>query len=100
MCSGRIEPDFIFRAFEYGADGVIVSGCKLGECHYKTGNEKAKTRVEMTHNLMELLGLESERLQTIWMTAAEARIFAATMNDFVEQVKALGPNPFKLAGGA
>jgi F420-non-reducing hydrogenase iron-sulfur subunit len=100
MCSGRIEPDFIFRAFEFGADGVIVSGCKLGECHYKTGNEKAKDRVEMTIRLMDLIGLEPERLQTEWLTAAEANKFANVMNRFVEEIRALGPNPLKLAGGA
>jgi F420-non-reducing hydrogenase iron-sulfur subunit len=100
MCSGRIEPDFIFRAFECGADGVIVSGCKLGECHYKTGNEKAKERVEMTHRLMDLLGLKLERLQTTWLTASEANKFSAVMNEFYNEVKKLGPNPLKLQGGA
>ncbi|UCH89419.1 MAG: hydrogenase iron-sulfur subunit [Thermoplasmata archaeon] len=100
MCSGRIEPDFIFRAFECGADGVIVSGCKLGECHYKTGNEKASVRVEMSHKLMERLGFEPERLQTTWMTAAEARKFAQVMNDFYKQILELGPNPLKQTGGA
>jgi coenzyme F420-reducing hydrogenase delta subunit len=98
MCSGRIEPDFIFRAFESGADGVIVSGCKLGECHYKTGNEKAKDRVEMTHKLMTKLGMKPERLQTTWLTAAEARKFAAVMNEFYDQIKELGPSPLKKGG--
>lgn len=99
MCSGRIEPDFIFRAFEYGADGVIVSGCKLGECHYKTGNEKAKDRVEMTHRLMDLIGLEPDRLETTWMTASEAHKFATVMNEFVQRVKGLGKNPLRGSGG-
>ena len=99
MCSGRIEPDFIFRAFENGADGVIVSGCKLGECHYKTGNEKAKDRVEMTHRLMDLIGLSPERLETTWLTASEAHKFARVMNDFVRKVKEIGPNPLAGNGG-
>jgi len=98
MCSGRVEPDFIFRAFESGADGVIVSGCKLGECHYKTGNEKAKERVEMTHKLMEKLGMKPDRVQTTWLTAAEARKFASVMNEFYDQIKKLGPSPLKKGG--
>jgi coenzyme F420-reducing hydrogenase delta subunit len=99
MCSGRIEPDFIFRAFECGADGVIVSGCKLGECHYKTGNEKAKSRVEMSHKLMERVGIDPLRLQTTWMTAAEANKFASVMNEFYNYIIELGPNPLKNQGG-
>jgi F420-non-reducing hydrogenase iron-sulfur subunit len=98
MCSGRIEPDFIFRAFENGADGVIVSGCKLGECHYKTGNDKAVDRVEMTQKLMAKLGMKPDRLQTTWLTAAEARKFATVMNEFYEEIKVLGPNPLNQGG--
>ena len=100
MCSGRIEADFIFRAFECGADGVIVSGCKLGECHYKTGNEKALGRVEVAHKLMSKLGIEPRRLQTTWMTAAEASKFAKVMNEFYNEITELGPNPLKTSGGA
>lgn len=91
MCSGRIEPDFIMHAFENGADGVIVSGCKLGECHYISGNEKAQKRLEMTGKLLDLLGLGAERLDSIWISAAEGAKFASYMNEFVDKVRELGP---------
>ncbi len=93
MCSGRVEPQFILKAFEFGADGVIVTGCRMGECHYLTGNEKAKARLEMTAKLLETLGLGAQRLGWEWMSAAEGAKFAATVTDFTEQIRALGPNP-------
>ena len=91
MCSGRIEPDFIMHAFENGADGIIVSGCKLGECHYISGNEKAQKRLEMTGKLLDLLGLGAERLGSVWISAAEGAKFASYMNEFVDKVRELGP---------
>jgi heterodisulfide reductase subunit A len=96
MCSGRIEPDFIMRAFEYGADGVIVSGCKLDECHYISGNYKALDRVEMTQKLLDLIGLGAGRLRAEWMTAAEGHKFAKIMEEFTKEIMAMGPNPMKL----
>jgi coenzyme F420-reducing hydrogenase delta subunit len=95
MCSGRIEPDFIMRAFENGADGIIVSGCKLGECHYISGNEKAQKRLEMTGKLLDLLGLGAERLGSVWISAAEGAKFASYMNEFVDKIRILGPSPAK-----
>jgi coenzyme F420-reducing hydrogenase delta subunit len=91
MCSGRIEPDFIMHAFEAGADGIIVSGCKLGECHYISGNEKAQKRLEMTQKLLDLLGLGAERLGSVWISAAEGAKFASYMNEFVDKIRELGP---------
>lgn len=96
MCSGRIEPEFIMKAFEYGADGVIVTGCKLDDCHYISGNYRAKDRIEITQNLLDMIGLGAERLGTEWLSAAEGEKFAKTMNEFVERIKDLGPNPMKL----
>ena len=95
MCSGRIEPEFIMEAFEYGADGVIVSGCKLGECHYISGNEKAQERLEMTSKLLDLLGIGSERLGSVWISAAEGAKFADYMNEFVDKIRNIGPSPLK-----
>lgn len=95
MCSGRIEPDFIMRAFECGADGVIVSGCKLGECHYISGNEKAQKRLDMTGKLLDLLGFGAERLGSVWISAAEGAKFASYMNEFVDKIKTMGPSPTK-----
>lgn len=95
MCSGRIEPEFIMKAFEYGADGVIVTGCKLDECHYISGNYRAKERIETTQHILDMVGIGSERLRAEWLSASEGEKFANTMNEFVEQIRALGPNPMK-----
>jgi heterodisulfide reductase subunit A len=96
MCSGRIEPELIMKSFEYGADGVIVTGCKLDECHYISGNYRAKERIETTQHLLNMIGLGAERLRAEWLSAAEGEKFAKTMNEFVEQIKALGPNPLSV----
>jgi len=95
MCSGRLEPQFILRAFELGADGVLVAGCHIGDCHYIAGNEKAKVRVEMTKELLDVLGVDSRRLRLEWISAGEGSKFAETMQNFTEQLKELGPSPLK-----
>ncbi len=97
MCSGRIEPEFIMKAFEYGADGVMVTGCKLDDCHYISGNFRAKERIETTQVLLDMLGVEPSRLDFQWLSASEGEKFAQTMNDFVKRIIALGPNPLKSA---
>lgn len=93
MCSGRIEPSYILRALELGADGVIVTGCHLGDCHYIAGNEQAKKRVEMTTELLETMGIDPRRLRLEWISASEGARFANVMTDFVEEIKELGPSP-------
>jgi F420-non-reducing hydrogenase iron-sulfur subunit len=95
MCSGRVEPQFILRAFELGADGVLVTGCHIGDCHYISGNEKAQKKVEATKELIDQLGLDGRRLHLEWISASEGSKFAATMKDFAEDLKALGPSPLK-----
>jgi len=95
MCSGRIEPQFILRAFELGADGVLVAGCHIGDCHYISGNEKAQKKVEATKELIDQLGLDGRRLRLEWISASEGSKFAATMKDFTEDLKVLGPNPLR-----
>ncbi|MEK7668491.1 MAG: hydrogenase iron-sulfur subunit [Gemmatimonadota bacterium] len=95
MCSGRIEPGFVLRAFEKGADGVLVSGCHLGDCHYAFGNERALEQFEKTKRIVSLLGLEDGRLRLEWISAAEGNRFAQVVNEFTEQVRRLGPNPLK-----
>lgn len=93
MCSGRIEPSYILRALELGADGVIVTGCHLGDCHYIAGNEQAKKRVEMTTELLETMGIDPRRLRLEWISASEGARFASVMTDFVEEIKELGHSP-------
>ncbi len=93
MCSGRIEPSYILHALELGADGVIITGCHLGDCHYIAGNEQAKKRVEMTTELLETMGIDPRRLRLEWISASEGARFASVMTDFVEEIKELGHSP-------
>jgi F420-non-reducing hydrogenase iron-sulfur subunit len=94
MCSGRIQPAFVLRAFEKGADGVLVSGCHFGDCHYIFGNERAAEQFEKTQNMVKLLGIEEGRLRLEWISAAEGARFAQVINEFTDQVRDLGPIPF------
>ena len=93
MCSGRVTPGMILRAFEQGADGVFVSGCHIGDCHYGFGNRMAEKQVEMTKRLIALLGLESERIRLEWISASEGQKFADSVRDFVERVRKIGKSP-------
>ena len=94
MCSGRIQPAFVLRAFEKGADGVLVSGCHFGDCHYIFGNERAVEQFEKTMNIVKLLGIDEGRLRLEWISAAEGARFAQVIYEFTDQVRALGPSPF------
>ena len=97
MCTSRLEPEFILRAFELGADGVLVAGCHIGDCHYISGNEKAVAKIEMTAELLDVLGIDQRRLRLEWISASEGRKFADTMKDFVDRLRELGPSPVKEA---
>ena len=97
MCSGRVEPQFILRAFELGADGVLVAGCHIGDCHYISGNEKAEKTVARTRELISLLGIDPNRLRLEWISASEGAKFSETMREFTEALRSLGPS--KLKGG-
>jgi F420-non-reducing hydrogenase iron-sulfur subunit len=94
MCSGRIQPAFVLRAFEKGADGVLVSGCHFGDCHYIFGNERAAEQFKKTMNMIKLVGIEEGRLRLEWISAAEGARFAQVINEFTDQVRDLGPIPF------
>lgn len=94
MCSGRVEPAWVLRAFEKGADGVLVSGCHFGDCHYMFGNERAVEQFDKVMNLVTLLGVEPERFRLEWISAAEGARFAEVLDDFTDQVRRLGPSPF------
>ena len=91
MCSGRIEPTFIFHAFTQGADGVMVAGCHPGDCHYNSGNYKARRRIMLLKNMLPQLGIESERLRLEWISASEAPKFRSAVNGFIDEITELGP---------
>ena len=96
MCSGRVDPGFILKAFAEGADGVFIGGCHLGQCHYVAGNYSADRRVNMLYDLLEDLGIEKERLLLKWISAAEGKLFAAVIQEFTETLEKLGPSPLKI----
>jgi len=91
MCSGRVDPAFILRAFELGADGVLVAGCHPGDCHYAEGNYKTMRRVAVLRALMRARGIDPRRLRLEWVSAAEGEKWARVVNEMTEQVRALGP---------
>ena len=96
MCSGRIDPAFVFEAFKDGADGVLVAGCHLpSDCHYISGNFKAFRRINLLKRVLKEFGLEPERLRLEWISASEGDKFAAVVRSMVEEIKKLGPNPLK-----
>lgn len=95
MCTGRIEPEFILDAFRMGADGVLIGGCHLGDCHYLEGNYKTALRVNFVKELLKSLGIEPERVRLEWISASEGEKFAKTIQSFVEEIRKLGPNPLK-----
>jgi F420-non-reducing hydrogenase iron-sulfur subunit len=90
---------FILEALRGGADGVLVTGCHLGDCHYISGNEKAVRNVEMARSLIELLGIEEQRLRLEWISAAEGARFAEVVREFTEQVRELGANRLQDSSG-
>lgn len=96
MCSGRVDPSFVLKAFAEGADGVMVTGCHLGQCHYVTGNYSTEKRIKMLQTLLGDVGIEKERLVLKWISAAEGEIFANTVKEFTETIKKLGPSPLKV----
>ena len=92
MCTGRIDLAFVLRAFQKGADGVIIGGCWLGECHYVTeGNYYALNMMHLTRKLLEHSGVDPQRLRIEWISASEGVRFAEIMNDFTAQLRELGP---------
>ena len=95
MCSGMVHPNMVIDALTKGADGVIVCGCHLGDCHYQDGNVSAARRAEAITLMLQDFGLEEERFKLAWVSAAEGPQFAKLMTEFTEQVRRLGPNSYK-----
>ncbi len=96
-CTGKIDALYILRAFEMGADGVYVAGCREGNCHFLEGNIHAKRRVRHLKKVLDELGLGGERLEMYNMSAAEGPRFAEVANEFTQRIKALGPSPLSAA---
>lgn len=91
MCSGRVDPQFIMKAFAQGADGVLIGGCHPGDCHYSTGNYKCLRRMRMVQRILQRFGLQKERFRLEWISGAEGDRVRAVVNEMVEQVRKLGP---------
>ncbi len=91
MCSGRIDPELITTAFANGADGVLVAGCHIGDCHYMEGNHKTMARMPLLRKILDELGIEPERFRHEWISAAEGAKFAQVVTEVSESVRKLGP---------
>ena len=92
MCSGRVNPMFAVHALQQGADGVLISGCHPGDCHYTQGNFFARRRMKMMTSLLEYLGIDIRRVQMSWISASQGQKFADVVEKVTEDVRALGPN--------
>ena len=96
MCSGTVDPVYIIKALLSGADAVLVGGCHPGDCHYVSGNYKARRRIAMLKNIFETLGLDDNRIWARWISASEGKKFADTVKEITEETRKQGPSP--LAG--
>ena len=90
-CSGRVNPLYLIKALQHGADGVLVSGCHPGDCHYTSGNYYARRRFALLKNVLESMGIQSGRVNFSWVSAAEGAKFSQVITDVVKAVRALGP---------
>jgi F420-non-reducing hydrogenase iron-sulfur subunit len=91
-CSGRIDPLLVIRALRNGFDGVLVSGCHPGDCHYQTGNYRARRRIALTKKFLEFMGVEPERFQASWVSASEGGKFAEVVAEITADLKKISPN--------
>jgi F420-non-reducing hydrogenase iron-sulfur subunit len=90
-CSGRIDPVHVLKAFQEGADGVLIAGCHPGDCHYINGNYRTAGRYPLMEKLLEQMGLEHGRVRLEWVSAAEGEKFQRVVTEFTEEIRALGP---------
>lgn len=95
MCSARVDATFVLKALTSGIDGVLVSGCHPGDCHYMSGNYYTRKRMAALGKLLEVVGLDPERVRLEWISASEGVKFAQVVEEFTETVKRLGPNPLR-----
>ena len=95
MCSGMVHPNLVIDALTKGVDGIVMCGCHPGDCHYQEGNLKAERRAEAITLMLQDFGIEEERFKLAWVSASEGPQFAKLMTEFTEQIKRLGPSPYK-----
>jgi len=98
MCSGAVDIAFVIKALMEGADGVLVAGCHPGDCHYISGNYKARRRMTILSEILKKYGIDEKRVMLRWIAASEGPLFANTVNELYAEVKKLGPSPFKKSG--
>ncbi len=95
MCSSSVDPIYVLKALMDGADGVLIGGCHPGDCHYISGNYKARRRIALLKNILKQLGIEEDRVRFQFISASEGGRFAETVSDMVEELKEMGPNELK-----
>lgn len=93
MCSGRVDPSIVLKAFRRGADGVLVAGCHPADCHYINGNEKTEVRAKFLKHFLQDVDIEPRRFRLEWIAGSEGEKFAKVVNEMVASLSALGPNP-------
>jgi len=96
-CTGRIDESLLLKAFENGADGVMVIGCLEGDCHYVNGNIRARARVERVYNILDQINIGPDRVRMYNLSAGEGAKFAAFANEFVSKIEELGPSPINVS---
>jgi len=94
-CSGKVDVLHILRSLQKGADGVLVAGCIMGDCHFIKGNLRATKRVEYAQQMLEEIGVGGDRVKMIYVSAGQGAVFAKEASVFTEKIKKLGPNPIK-----
>ncbi len=99
MCSGRVDPVMVIEAFKDGADGVMVTGCHIGDCHYSTGNYRTQVRYQALEVAVESMGLDPKRLKLLWASASEGQQWAEGIRTMTEDLRKLGPSPIRNGGG-
>jgi F420-non-reducing hydrogenase iron-sulfur subunit len=97
MCTGGVDPIYVIKALLEGADGVLIGGCHPGDCHYQSGNLKARRRMAILRSILEELGLDPDRVWLRWISASEGKLFADTIGEMVQVLKEKGPNPMREA---
>lgn len=94
-CTGKVDVEYILRAFEEGADGVYIIACSIGNCHHVHGNVRATRRLDYARKLLEDVGIESERLGIFYMSGSQAHAFANAATQMTERIRRLGPSPLR-----